>query len=343
MKNPIIYRILQQGFCLIFCLGLLSSCIREEEFVNNPQGNFEQLWKIIDEQYCFLDYKQIDWDEIHTRYQKLITPNMGSEGLFEVLSEMLYELQDGHVNLASAHNVSYYDAWYQDYPRNFRADLLEDSYLGRASTDYRTAAGLKYKILEDNIGYIRYESFVDPVGNGNLDEVLSYLSVCNGLIIDVRDNGGGNATNSARIASRFTNEKILTGYISHKTGIGHNDFSKPYAIYLEPANGVRWQKKVVVLTNRRSFSATNDFVNHMRCLPNVTTIGDKTGGGSGMPFTSELPNGWSVRFSASPHFDAEMNHIEFGIEPDIKADMLQEDELRGKDTLIEMARKLLSE
>lgn len=343
MKNPIIYRILQQGFCLIFCLGLLSSCIREEEFVNNPQGNFEQLWKIIDEQYCFLDYKQIDWDEIHTRYQKLITPNMGSEGLFEVLSEMLYELQDGHVNLASAHNVSYYDAWYQDYPRNFRADLLEDSYLGRASTDYRTAAGLKYKILKDNIGYIRYESFADPVGNGNLDEVLSYLSVCNGLIIDVRDNGGGNATNSTRIASRFTNEKILTGYISHKTGTGHNDFSKPYAIYLEPANGVRWQKKVVVLTNRRSFSATNDFVNHMRCLPNVTTIGDKTGGGSGMPFTSELPNGWSVRFSASPHFDAEMNHIEFGIEPDIKADMLQEDELRGKDTLIEMARKLLSE
>ena len=268
---------------------------------------------------------------------------MGSEGLFEVLSEMLYELQDGHVNLASAHNVSYYDAWYQDYPRNFRADLLEDSYLGHASTDYRTAAGLKYKILKDNIGYIRYESFADPVGNGNLDEVLSYLSVCNGLIIDVRDNGGGNATNSARIASRFTNEKILTGYISHKTGTGHNDFSKPYAIYLEPANGVRWQKKVVVLTNRRSFSATNDFVNHMRCLPNVTTIGDKTGGGSGMPFTSELHNGWSVRFSASPHFDAEMNHIEFGIEPDIKADMLQEDELRGKDTLIEMARKLLSE
>lgn len=98
-----------------------------------------------------------------------------------------------------------------------------------------------------------------------------------------------------------------------------------------------------MLTNRRSFSATNDFVNHMRCLPNVTTIGDKTGGGSGMPFTSELPNGWSVRFSASPHFDAEMNHIEFGIEPDIKADMLQEDEMRGKDTLIEIARKLLSE
>ena len=96
------------------------------------------------------------------------------------------------------------------------------------------------------------------------------------------------------------------------------------------------------MTNRRSFSATNDFVNHMRCLPNVTIIGEKTGGGSGMPFTSELPNGWSVRFSASPHFDAQMKHIEFGIEPDIKVDMLQEDEMRGKDTLIEIARRFLS-
>ena len=343
MKNPPIHSILQQSFCLIFFLALLSSCIREEEYANDPQGNFEQLWKIIDRQYCFLDYKQIDWDDIYTQYQKRITPNMSNEGLFEVLSEMLYELQDGHVNLASAHNVSYYDDWYQDYPRNFRADLVEDSYLGRASTDYRTAAGLKYKILKDIIGYIRYESFADPIGNGNLDEVLSYLAICNGLIIDVRDNGGGNATNSARIASRFTNEKVLTGYICHKTGTGHNDFSKPYAIYLEPANGVRWQKKAVVLTNRRSFSATNDFVNHMRCLPNVTIIGDKTGGGSGMPFTSELPNGWSVRFSASPHFDAQMKHIEFGIEPDIQVDMLQEDEMRGKDTLIEIARRFLSE
>ena len=74
MKNPIIYRILQQGFCLIFCLGLLSSCIREEEFVNNPQGNFEQLWKIIDEQYCFLDYKQLQelWTKVIEKNNALI-------------------------------------------------------------------------------------------------------------------------------------------------------------------------------------------------------------------------------------------------------------------------------
>lgn len=341
VKKYNIKRIIGQGLLLVCCLTFLSSCLREDEFDNDPQGNFEQLWTLIDEKYCFLDYKEIDWNAIHTKYQRRITSDMSGEGLFQVLSEMLNELKDGHVNLASAHNVSYYDDWYQNYPRNYRADIVEDHYLGRASTDYRTAAGMKYKAFENNVGYIRYESFSDPIGNGNLDEILSYLAVCKGLIIDVRENGGGNVTNSANIASRFTNEKVLTGYIRYKTGKGHNDFSDPFAIYLEPSNNVRWQKKVVVLTNRACYSAANDFVNQMRYLPNVTIMGDKTGGGAGMPFTSELPNGWTVRFSASPHFNANMEHIEDGIEPDIPIDMEEEDMKKNKDTLIDKACEFL--
>lgn len=321
----------------LLLLPLFAGCIREEEFDNTPQGNFEALWKIIDEQYCFLDYKQIDWDAIHDQYQPLITPNMSSDGLFEVLGNMLAELKDGHVNLYSASNTARYWDWYLDYPRNYDEALVEQ-YLGR---DYRIASGLKYTILEDNIGYISYTSFSDGIGEGNLDEALSYLAACNGLIIDVRNNGGGNLTYSTRLAARFTNERVLTGYILHKTGPGHSDFSDPEPIYVDPSDGVRWQKKAVVLTNRHSYSATNDFINAMRYMPQVTLLGDKSGGGSGLPFTSELPNGWTVRFSASPHLDADKQQIEFGIDPDVKVDMTEEDKARGLDTLIEAARQLL--
>ena len=324
-------------FIPLLLLLLFAGCIREEEFDNTPQGNFEALWKIIDEQYCFLDYKQIDWDAIHDQYQPLITPNMSSDGLFEVLGNMLAELKDGHVNLYSASNTARYWDWYLDYPRNYDEALVEQ-YLGR---DYRIASGLKYTILEDNIGYISYTSFSDGIGEGNLDEALSYLAACNGLIIDVRNNGGGNLTYSTRLAARFTNERVLTGYILHKTGPGHSDFSEPEPIYVDPSDGVRWQKKAVVLTNRHSYSATNDFINAMRYMPQVTLLGDKSGGGSGLPFTSELPNGWTVRFSASPHLDADKQQIEFGIAPDVKVDMTEEDKARGLDTLIEAARRLL--
>lgn len=321
-----------------------SSCVTEEEFSNSPQGNFEALWKIIDQQYCFLDYKNkeygLDWNKIHNEYSNRITPDMSSKQLFDVLSDMVNELRDGHVNLISKDRISQYREWYDAYPRNF-SDSIQSIYLGR---DYNIASGMKYTILPQNIGYIYISSFESGIGSGNLDEILNSLSICNGLIIDVRNNGGGNLTTAEKLAQRFTNERVLTGYISYKTGPGHNSFSTPKPIYLdEPTSRVRWQKNAVVLTNRRCFSATNDFVNLMNQLKKVTIIGDKTGGGSGLPFSSELPNGWFIRFSASPIYGPNMEELEFGIDPDIKVDITSEDYSKGVDTIIEKAIDFLSQ
>ncbi|MCD8317901.1 MAG: S41 family peptidase [Paraprevotella sp.] len=323
-------------------LLLYTGCIREESDTDDtPLNNFESLWRIIDTQYCFHDYKTqegcLPWNDVYAKYRPRIDDKMTTAQLFEVLCDMLSELRDGHVNLYSAADVGRYWSWHEDYPSNFN-DSIHRLYLG---TDYKIAAGIYYKILDDNIGYIYYESFNSSIGDGNLDEVMYYLRLCNGLIVDVRNNSGGTLTYAERLAERGTNEKILLGYIAHKTGTGHNDFSAPETEYLEPSHGVRWQKKAVVLTNRSCYSATNTFIRDMKECPLVTIMGDRTGGGSGMPFSSELPNGWAVRFSACPMYDAEMNQIEFGIEPDISVSLTQEDILRNKDTMIEAARDFL--
>ena len=331
-------------FSYILSLLFLSSCITEDIHDNNPQGNFEALWQTIDTKYCFLDYKYeeygLNWNEVYQQYQNRITDDMSNKQLFQVLAEMLEELRDGHVNLVANHETSQYRTWYDSYPTNF-VDTIQRIYLGK---DYKSVAGIKYQILEDNIGYIYYGDFSSGIGESNLDEILNELSICDGLILDIRNNGGGLLTLSDRIASRFTNEKVLTGYISYKKGPRHNDFSTPEPIYVEPATDrVRWQKPVAVLTNRRSFSSANDFVGKMKEMPQAIIIGDKTGGGSGLPFSSELPNGWSVRFSAAPMYDPDMNHLEFGIDPDIPINMTSEDMLKGLDTIIETARKYLKE
>ena len=316
-------------------------CVNEEEFDNSPQGNLDALWKIIDEHYCFLDYKQqeygLDWQQVHQKYRQQVTGNINNEQLFEVLGNMLSELRDGHVNLSAAHDFARYWQWFENHPANF-SDSLERRYLG---TDYRIASGLRYKVLDDNIGYIRYESFSDGIGSGNLTEVLNYLLLCRGLIIDIRNNGGGDLTNAEKFAARFTNEKTLVGYIQHKTGPGHHDFSEKEPRYIEPAAALRWQKPVCVLTNRHVFSAANEFTLYMKAMPNVKTVGDRTGGGAGMPFSSSLPNGWVVRFSAVPMYVALHQSTEFGIAPDYPVELQFEDVLRGEDTIIEYARKLL--
>ena len=140
--------------------------------------------------------------------------------------------------------------------------------------------------------------------------------------------------------SRFITERKLAGYIIHKNGPGHDDFDEPYAYYIDPAYGhIAWRKPVVVLTNRSTFSAANNFVSIMKSIPGVAIIGATTGGGSGMPFSSELPNGWGIRFSACSILDPEGNTTEFGVEPTegCAVDMDRFDELNGRDTILDFA------
>lgn len=327
----------------ILCTLSFTACVDEEEFDDTPTGNFEALWKIVDERYCFFDYKNkeygLDWNNVYTKYRVRIDDRMTSDQLFEVMADMLAELRDGHVNLSRAADFARYWKWHEDYPANFSDSLLR-RYLG---TDYKIAAGLKYRILDDNIGYIYYESFSDGIGDGNLDEVINRLMLCRGLIIDIRNNGGGTLTNAEKLAARFTNKPVLVGYMQHKTGPGHNDFSGMEEQWLQPSANLRWQKRVCVLTNRSVYSAANEFVKYMASLPTVTIVGDSTGGGAGLPFSNSLPNGWTVRFSACPMYDKDGNSTEFGIKPDYNVAMTDADFAHGRDTIIEFARALLSQ
>lgn len=325
-------------YSILFVCLLFYGCEKGSEYNSSPHDNFEALWQIMDENYCFFEYKDVDWDEVYDRYNLLVQDTMDQYELFDVLGDMLKEVKDGHTNLISSFDFSRYWSWFEDYPDNFYEELLE-SYLG---TDYKIAGGLKYRrMANDKIGYVYYSSFSSGVGESNLDYMFHYFSDCVGLIFDVRDNGGGSLTYADRIASRFLEEKTLIGYIQYKSGNGHNDFSDPEPIYLSPSDRSCWLRPVVVLTNRESYSATNYFVNVMHIFPQVTTMGDRTGGGSGLPFSSELPIGWSVRFSACPILDVNKEHTEFGIDPDISVSITAEDLMHGEDRIIETAIEYL--
>ena len=314
----------------------LSSCHKQEEWDNDPMGNFDALWTIIDEHYCFFEYKDIDWKAVGETYRAKVRPDMTSKELFVVCSDMVNELRDGHTNLISSWDVSHYRFW-EDYPQNYDKRIVEQCYL---NYNFKTASGIDYAIMSNNMGYMYYGDFATNIGEGNLDYLLAELAGTDGLVIDVRDNGGGFLTNAEKLIARFIDTKIYAGAISHKTGPGHNDFSEPYDYYFSPSDAgrIRYLKPIVILTNRSSYSATNNFVSIMKYRPNVKIVGDSTGGGSGMPFTSELPNGWTIRFSACSITDPEGNITEWGVEPSegCKIDNTPEDIYNQRDAILEL-------
>lgn len=325
---------------LLAILGGAFSCVDDKEQINDPISNFESLWKTIDEHYCFFEQKGIDWDSVYRKYRPMVKDETNFVELYSICAAMLDELKDGHVNLVSTFNTSYYRKWWTDYPQDFRLRTIEENYL---DFNYLTTNGISYKVIADTVGYMYYPSFSYNIGEVNLDYILAFLHNTKGLIIDIRDNGGGNLTNIKTIVSRLIEKRVKGGQIQHKTGPGHNDFSEPYEYWYEPCDTNRHipylNRPVAVLTNRSCYSAANDFVSVMKTLPNVEIIGARTGGGGGLPFNSEMPIGWGVRFSACPLSSPGGEITEFGIDPSPGCDIHSPDSLliQGIDPILDFA------
>ncbi len=332
-------------FAIIFVAvsSVFVSCDDDLEYEDfDIVENFNFLWKEIDEKYCFFDYKKdsiMRWNLVYDKYLPKVYYDCDNvTEYFDILAAMLGELKDGHVNLYTSFDVSRYD-FADNTPIDFDYNVVNynDRYLGK---DTRIVGGFKYKTLRDGkVGYIYYGSFSSSFSSGNINNILDSFEDTEGLIIDVRSNGGGSIANVSALVSHFIDETTTIGYRVNKTGPGHSDFSSPVAEKVSPnSTGVIYKKPVYVLTNSRCFSATNEFVYAMKGLPRVKILGGKTGGGCGMPFTTELPCGWKVRFSANPCYDKNMQITEFGVDPDIVLHLDEELVYKQKlDNIIETA------
>lgn len=330
---------------ILFSL-LFSSCEKiliEKDPPNTPVENFENLWQTANAKYSFFEYKNIDWNQIYSEYRPQINNDMSEGQLFDVLAEMLVELRDGHTNLTSPFDIARYHFKYPS-PENFNFRLIKDNYIG---WDYYITGSLINAFIEREnklIGYIYYGSFSNNVSNYDIDYVINRFTHVDGIILDMRNNGGGTVTNIHTIGSRLADQKRLIYTSALKNGPDYNDFGEEAEVYMEPYGSRNFSGKVMFLTNRGCYSATSFYATAMKAFPHILQVGDTTGGGMGAPTGFELPNGWSYRFSCSRTLSAAGYNFEDGIPPDIPVWMDPEHEAEGIDDIMESAiEEIISE
>ncbi len=313
-----------------------------DDLPDDPMTVFEEVWAFTDKHYSFFAEKEIDWQAVYDEYVEQVDPDMDNVALFDLCADMLFELRDGHVNLLSPFDRSRNWEWYLDYPDNFSATLIERQYM---QNKQRILGPLRLVRLDhlpegQDIVYVYYGSFGETITDYHLDVLMTTLLGSKGLILDVRSNGGGDIENARRLVSRFIDHKVFVGTNYLKSGPMHEDF-RIEEVNIAPHEGSVFMGNVVVLTNRRSYSATTYFAQYMKAAGG-TLMGDATGGGGGIPAFWDLPNGWLLRVSSSRFYSPEGESIEPGVAPHRRIDMYPASILEGRDDILDAAMEHLS-
>jgi|WetSurMetagenome_2_1015567.scaffolds.fasta_scaffold213625_1 carboxyl-terminal processing protease len=312
----------------------------EDDISDTPVNNFEIFWKDFDKFYPSFAIKRVSWDSVYSINRSKIDDHTSGSELYNILSGMIKPFKDGHVSLVS--NYGKFDSYTvpPDYYSSMR--IYPQSYL--SSFEIKNSNISYWSVKNYNIGYIsintfdvKRETFVYADKSFLvIDEIIKHFKDKDGIIIDLRWNGGGLPANVETIVNRFTDEKRLYIKLRSKNGPGKNDFSEWVDYYIEPEGPEQFLKPVVVLTSKSTGSAAEWFTLAMKTLPNTTIVGDTSAGCFSPKVERELPNGWSFTLSSKIAVSADMVQYEgFGIPPDFTV-LNTKNDLDGKsDAMLE--------
>jgi len=210
----------------------------------------------------------------------------------------------------------------------------------------------QYKLLPNNISYLRITTFNDPKSMQKFDSVYDKLKNSSDLIIDLRNNGGGNSSYADYILRHLSKTPFKSDkwrspmYIPAHASWGYPDEWYEYGCEtLYPVNKDIYTNPVVVLVNNGTFSSSEDFCMKFRGMKRGKIVGTKTGGSSGNGVRMEIVKGIiTANFCSKQDLGCDgTEFIGIGIIPDVEAENTLTDFVNNKDVVLEKAIETVKE
>ena len=183
----------------------------------------------------------------------------------------------------------------------------------------RTNCGFtKIEVLPNNVGYLKLDEFADESFCGaTVVAAMGFLANTESLIIDLRQNEGGQPDMVAFIASYLFDHSVHLYDMYNR-----RDKSTVQTWTLSYVPGPRLTKQpVFILTSKDTFSGAEAFAFHLKSQKRAMIIGEVTGGGahpvSGHTIAEYFTIG--VPFAKSLDAISKRNWEGTGVEPDVKS------------------------
>lgn len=193
----------------------------------------------------------------------------------------------------------------------------EDEARFHQQMDHDNCAFRKVEILPNNIGYIKFDGFMDASFCGpTVVAAMGFVAHTDALIFDIRQNGGGQPAMVTLIASYlFDNPTHLIDIYNRKEDSTTQNWTLSYL------PGPRLTRQpVFVLTSKETFSGAEEFAFDLKNQKRATIVGETTGGGA-HPVSGHLVADYfmiGVPFAKSLDPVTKTNWEGTGVEPDVK-------------------------
>lgn len=324
------------------------------------QKVFKEFWDIFDRHYPLMHRKNLNWQQVYDNNVIKITNATSQDELSKLIGGIISNtLKDGHTSATYGQQQEF---TYQPEPTpaqsRLKSMLVNTDPLINYDTSSVSNPYISYGTLKNdsNIGYIQSKTF-EPVQQSDgefgkfkqiVDQALTALQNTQGIIVDIRTNGGGQGQFAYYLAGRFATHvpqqvvrmryKFTTGstaaslsdwvtsefqgYPDKRSDGGFIGGTGTELNQFTSSGSFQYNNKVALLTANDSASSAEFFTIAMKTQPQVRSIGDTTFGifaGSEM-ITPDSDKQWKFRVSVH---DVEVKYQEkfqslegIGIKPD---------------------------
>ena len=317
------------------------------------------MWETFHNRYPFFELRHVDWKKQYETYRPKVTNKTSERELFDIFCRMLRPLNDGHVELKARlggeHKARYFrpekkPRFHQEFTKRERKQLFkttEKTLVGYGfGKPMETEAWMLHYCRSGQFGYIRIlelEGVKKRRLTSALDTITRDFNDLDGIIIDIRDNPGGDDNTAITIINRFCDRKRVAFHRKTKIGPGEDAFTAPRTWHIEPQGSTQFTGPTVLLTCDSVFSGAEVFALALKQLPHVTVIGDHTNGIFSYQLEKTLPNGWRYCLSYQKYLSPDMVCYEGkGVPADIYLFNKRADIEKGFDPLVVRALNVLT-
>ena len=199
----------------------------------------------------------------------------------------------------------------QPQPVSDAQKLLLGSYWRSQSCAFASVA-----VLFGNVGYLKFNAFPSPnVCGETASAAMTLLADTHGLIIDLRDNVGGDPAMVGFMASYLFDAPVhLNDIYQRRTDATVQSWTTAFV------PGRRFiGKPVFVLISPRTFSAAEQFAYSLKMLGRAIVVGEPSGGGAHAALALRIDSHFhvSIPFARSINPISQSNWEAKGVEPDV--------------------------